>query len=83
MSYKGPWQEAAQCDNCGLVVNRQVKWMEGIFVPVCPKCGASNGDRFQCIFSPVTVRPVRSRWLRRFVRWEHLNPEEVHNDESN
>lgn len=66
----GPWEEISEHPECGYRIAKEVKWMNRFFVPVCPKCGASN-DGLLGIFKAVTARRVTNRWGR-YLRTEVL-----------
>ena len=63
------WREVTRCTKCLTVFDKQAKWMENFFVPVCPSCGAPNGRGFS-VFERLTARPIRSRWLKMRIGWE-------------
>lgn len=65
----GPWQQISQCENCGHLVAKDPKWMDGFFVPVCPNCGEYNPDMGLGLFRGRTARRVTTRWGR-IIRWE-------------
>lgn len=72
----GEWREVSQCRDCGWTVDKEITWMSGFFVPVCPNCGESNttGSGFGSgLFEPLVARPVTKGFFRKFVRWEEKN----------
>lgn len=78
--HKGEWRQVSRCRECGWTVGKEVEWMDGFFVRVCPNCGTYNDTGGplggQGLFEGLVARQVTTGLFRKFLRWEFRDQQE-------